>query len=49
MIHGGLFVMMLFNLLKPLLPVKHLDTLDRCATLARLDWAKELVGYLHES
>ena len=47
MIRGGLFAMTLFNFLKPMLPVRHLDTLEQCAMLARLDWAKELVGYLH--
>ena len=49
MICGGLFAMTLFNFLKPMLPVRHLDTVERCATLARLDWAKELVDYLYDN
>ena len=44
MAHGELFVTMLFRILKPMLPVKHLDTLEQCAMFVRLDSAKELVA-----
>ena len=44
MIRGGPFAMMLFSSLKPMLPVRHLDTLDQCAMFERLGLAKELVN-----
>ena len=43
MTHGEQFAMMLFRVLKPMLPVRHLDTPEQCAMFARLDSAKELV------
>ena len=44
MIHGELFVTMLFKILKLTSHVRLLDILDQCVMFVRLDLAKELVN-----